>query len=144
MQRRDTSRFGDDPTLWFAAWVGLSAGLLSSLPGDFNGDSILDAADIELFFSQMRSPTPDPAFDLNRDNPVKKDDRDGLVKETIGLADGDANFDGRFNSEDIVALFLADQYEDDVADNSTGLPPTGSERDVRQRRLGVCAAAGPV
>ena len=77
------------------------------------------ASDIDRLFGQMRSPMPDLAFDLNGDNQVNEVDRDQLVTERIGVAYGDANFDGRFDSEDLVAIFVAGQYEDDIAGNST-------------------------
>jgi hypothetical protein len=38
------------------------------------------------------------------------------VKETFF---GDANFDGEFNSSDLVAVFVAGEYEDSIDGNST-------------------------
>ena len=42
-----------------------------------------------------------------------------FVKEMLETWFGDANFDGEFNSSDLVAVFTAGQYEDSLAQNST-------------------------
>jgi len=42
-----------------------------------------------------------------------------LVQQLIGIPYGDANFDGYFNSSDLVAAFIVGEYEDGVALNST-------------------------
>lgn len=56
---------------------------------------------------------------LNEDHRVDAIDRDQLVIKTMGLAYGDANLDGRFDSEDLVAIFVAGQYDDNTVSNST-------------------------
>ena len=119
IQRRNPTTTGNDSASWFAAGVGSPGRFLSSVPGDFNSDAVLNAADIDLLFAQMRSPTPDLAFDFNGDHRVDAIDRDQLVIKTIGLAYGDANLDGRFDSEDLVAIFVAGQYDDNTVSNST-------------------------
>ena len=41
-----------------------------------------------------------------------------LVSSVLDTSPGDANLDGRFDSEDLVHVFIAGQYEDGVAANS--------------------------
>ena len=44
--------------------------------------------------------------------------RDHLVQEILGTTIGDANLDLVFDSQDLVAVFIAGQYEDRIENNS--------------------------
>ncbi len=83
--------------------------------GDFDGNGILDANDIDALLDGA-----DPAvFDLTGDSQVNLDDRMFWVHDLKGTWIGDANLDGVFDSADFVEVFLAGQYEDDIPGNST-------------------------
>ena len=110
--------FGNESASWFAAGIGSPGQFLDDLPGDLNHDSVLNVKDIDLLLAAIRSPMPDLAFDLNDDQQVDAADRDQLVTHTIGVPYGDVNFDRRFNSEDIVAVFVSGHYLDDILGNS--------------------------
>lgn len=117
LNRRSPSALGNDPASWFAA-AGTPGRVNTTIPGDLNGDNRADEADINALFVQMRSATPDLAFDLTGDGKVDALDRDELVLNLIGTTYGDADVNGIFNSGDLVRVFIAGGYEDNVAGNS--------------------------
>ena len=87
---------------------------------DFNLDGQRNVADLNLLFAAIRSNNDnDNAFDLNGDNQVDGSDRDFMVVSLLGSTFGDSNLDGVFNSNDLVLIFQAGQYEDNIPGNST-------------------------
>ncbi len=102
-----------------AAWsitYGNQALLVSvgdaALPGDYNSDGVVDAADINLQAEAMKDPNPDlTTFDENGDNLVDIQDRQIWVKDHAKTWMGDANLDNEFNSGDLVTVFAAGLYE---------------------------------
>ena len=118
LQRVNANAFGNDSASWFGA-PGTPGELLASIPGDLDGNGVVDPDDINALFVQMRSADPDLSFDLTGDGLVNAADRDRLVEEILSIPYGDANYDGVFNSEDFVAVFISGQYEDNLALNST-------------------------
>ena len=95
--------------------VFTSASLADPVLGDFNGNGERDPADIDLMTDQMLSNNPDLAFDLNGDQSVNFRDRHIWVEELTNTYIGDSNFDGRFNSSDLVLIFAAAKYESGIA-----------------------------
>lgn len=87
--------------------------------GDFDFDSVVGAADIDLLFEQLRQMDRALRFDLTNDSRVDEADRDRLIREILHTDYGDTNLDGRFDSADLVPVFQAGEYEDAVDDNST-------------------------
>ncbi len=111
LQRVAASSYGNDPAAWIAA--SPSPGLFGvSVRGDFNGDGSVDAQDIDLLFAQLRSPSPDRAFDLTGDGAVDQQDRDEMIERILGTSYGDSNLDGIFNSQDLLLVFQRGKYED--------------------------------
>lgn len=91
-----------------------------STPGDYNGDGFVNVIDIDLQSLAMDVPTPDlGVFDENADAMVDLADRNILVQNYANTFFGDSNFDGEFDTKDLVAVFQAGQYEDGVDGNST-------------------------
>ena len=84
------------------------------LLGDFNGDAIRNALDLDL----MSLADGDLAFDLDGNGSVNLDDRIQWVEALENTYFGDANLDGEFNSTDLVTVFQAGQYEDLIEGNS--------------------------
>jgi hypothetical protein len=78
--------------------------------GDFNGDGMIDAADIDLLNAAIRGDQA-PAFDLTGDGAVNGNDRDEMIRGVIGTWYGDSNLDGEFSSADLVAVFSAGKDE---------------------------------
>ncbi|MDG2385231.1 MAG: hypothetical protein P8N76_26405 [Pirellulaceae bacterium] len=91
----------------------------AGVPGDFNGDGNLDAADIDELSTVARNGSNEPRFDLNDDSRVDAADRQVWVEQLKNTYFGDANLDGLFNTSDLVAVFSAGEYEDPEARNST-------------------------
>jgi hypothetical protein len=91
----------------------------ATVPGDFDGDGALTAADIDQLSAEVRSGANTPAFDLNGDAVVDNKDRVQWVEQLKRTYFGDANLDGEFNSTDFVHVFQRGEYEDGVAANST-------------------------
>ncbi len=82
------------------------------LPGDYNNDGTVDTADVDLQAQAMNSPTPDlGVYDENGDGLVNEDDRVIWVQDLAKTWFGDANFDGVFSTDDLVAVFAAGKYE---------------------------------
>jgi MYXO-CTERM domain-containing protein len=96
-----------------------SVTLVVSPRGDFNGNGVLDAADIDQLSTQVRAGTNPVAYDLNNDQLVTDADRTVWVNDLRKTYFGDANLDGLFDSGDFVTVFQAGQYEDAKTGNSS-------------------------
>ena len=92
---------------------------LSNIAGDFSGNEVLDVSDINLLSVAIRANGNEARFDLDEDTLVSSADLDTWVRDLRQTYFGDANLDGIFASSDLVNVFTAGEYEDDVALNST-------------------------
>jgi hypothetical protein len=79
--------------------------------GDFNGDLLVDADDLQLLCAALQAGLQHDLYDLTRDSQVDQDDLLYLVEDLLGTSIGDANLDGRFDSSDLVVVFQAGVYE---------------------------------
>ena len=86
---------------------------------DYNHNGIVDVEDLDIQRRAMSSETYLEAFDLEFDGVVDSLDRAVLVEQFAKTTFGDANLDGRFNSSDLVQVFISHEYEDGVPENST-------------------------
>jgi len=82
-----------------------------SVPGDFDKDGQLTAADIDSLSGQVRAGTNPPAYDLNADSKVNDDDRQVWIVNLKKTYSGDANLDLQFDSGDFVEVFQKGKYE---------------------------------
>jgi hypothetical protein len=110
------------------ARVGTRDGLLNlasvdyepiSVAGDFNGDGLLTATDIDALTAEIKAGTNSASFDLNADALVNTVDHRVWIKDLKFTWFGDANLDGQFSSTDFVQVFQVGEYEDATAMNST-------------------------
>ena len=85
---------------------------------DFDRNGICDAADIDALTQVVVAGTDELMFDLNQDQLVNQQDREVWVGDLRRTYFGDANLDGVFDSSDMVRVFQAGEYQDDVASNS--------------------------
>ena len=92
--------------------------IVETVLGDVNEDGMLDVRDIDDVALAIREGRGDPAFDVNSDGNVTLDDHRSLIKEVLNTWLGDANLDGEFNSGDLVEVFQANNYEDQLRLNS--------------------------
>lgn len=82
--------------------------------GDFNGDGDLDTADLNALTNEILLGTMNLRLDLNADETINYDDHRVWIKDLAHTWFGDSNLDGEFNSSDLVAVFEAGKYEQDV------------------------------
>ena len=115
LQRTATNAYGNDAASWIAsaATPGQFGG---ERPGDLTGDGLVDLADVEAL--RVAVLNNDLAKDLTGDGAVNTDDTVRLVEVYMGSSIGDVTGDRVFNSQDLVALFINGEYQDDVAGNS--------------------------
>lgn len=110
-------RYIDSPD-YEANTVGfrIASTVIPSIPGDFNDDDVVNAADIDLLFAATTGSVP-PAiakFDLTGDSVVNTtpntsgSDADYWVRVLKTTEYGDTNLDGAVNFDDL--LVLAQQY----------------------------------
>jgi hypothetical protein len=118
LQRLSPTESGNVASSWFAASPTPGSAVFGQVPGDFNQDGSVNAIDIDLLAAAIRSPSPDPAFDLTGDGLVNVADRDEMVTGILRTSYGDSNLDRLFNSSDLVKVFQAGKYEDGVAGNA--------------------------
>ena len=88
------------------------------LLGDWNGDQLLDAIDVDLLAAEIRAGTHRLDYDLNRDSLVNRADVMVWISQLKQTWLGDADLDGLFDSSDLVTVFRAGEYEDRIKGNS--------------------------
>jgi hypothetical protein len=86
-----------------------------TLPGDFDNNGALDAADINALSASVRAGNNPAQYDVNGDNMVNDTDRSVWVNDLKKTFFGDANLDLEFNSSDFVAVFTVGKYETGAA-----------------------------
>lgn len=79
--------------------------------GDFDGNGVLDANDLDLLAVQQAAFSPDEAYDLTGEGNVDADDRTVWLHDLKGTWYGDADLNGEFDSSDFVTVFTAGKYE---------------------------------
>ncbi len=101
---------------------------LEPVTGDFNNNGVLDIDDINMLVWESASGENQPAFDLNDDGNVNTTDVAIWAKDLRGTWVGDSNLDGEFNSGDLVAIFTAGKFEQDMDANWAEGDWTGDHR----------------
>jgi hypothetical protein len=104
---------------WALDNIEVTADSSGAFPGDFDGDGVLAASDIDALTTAVQDGVTGAQFDVNNDGSVNAADRTFWVQTLKNTYFGDSNLDGEFNSADFVAVFTVGQYEDGVANNST-------------------------
>ena len=82
----------------------------SSLLGDYNGNGLLDAEDLDLNAS-VGIASQDLSYDLNEDGGGNSTDRKIWVNDLKNTWVGDSDLNGVFDSGDLVAVFSSAKYE---------------------------------
>ena len=114
-QATEVSGLGEDGNLFHAGnWGQLEFVASPSKPGDFNGDGVLDAIDIDDLTTQSASGKHLPSYDLNNDALVDVEDVGHWIRDLYTSWVGDANLDGEFNSSDLVEVLSSGTYETQV------------------------------
>lgn len=107
----------EEDRIW--QYTNLGNGQVIEVEGDFNGDSEVDIADIDILCGALVAGGNDEELDLTGDGSVTQADMERLVFDILETSWGDANLDGVFNSSDFVDTFIVGEYEDDTPGNST-------------------------
>jgi hypothetical protein len=102
---------------WARLTDGTTGAFIAQPPvaGDFNGDGRLGVGDISLLANEILAQTHADEFDITDDGLVDHTDLNDWVHALKRTWLGDANLDGEFDSGDLVAVFEAGKYEQDVA-----------------------------
>ncbi|MEZ6118545.1 MAG: hypothetical protein R3C28_18540 [Pirellulaceae bacterium] len=114
-QQFEFTAYAEQDSRIYAKLDYLSILPLDAAPGDFSGDGVLDLDDLEMMTRATRIDRVDSLFDLDGDTQVDANDIAFWVRELGNSYIGDANLDGEFNSSDLVLVFNAGEYEDDIA-----------------------------
>jgi hypothetical protein len=83
----------------------------AGMGGDFNFDKDITSDDADLLTAIIAGGGYDILFDMNLDDDLNFDDLEILVHDVRGTYFGDANFDGLFNSTDLINILAAGKYE---------------------------------
>jgi hypothetical protein len=114
LTRTAATAYGNDAASWIAA--DPTPGSRGEVAGDVTGDGVVDNHDLDAVCSARM--TADISLDLNGDGAINQDDTLMLVNDLIGTSVGDVNFDGKFDSSDIVVIFMQGEFEDGTPANS--------------------------
>ncbi|MDG2381325.1 MAG: PEP-CTERM sorting domain-containing protein [Pirellulaceae bacterium] len=95
---------------WAIDNIEVSAAGGGGITGDYNGNGLLDAGDLDLQASEGIA-NNDLSYDLNNDGVVNTADRSVWVNDVKNTWMGDANLNGQFDSADLVTVFSAAKYE---------------------------------
>lgn len=90
---------------------------LRILDSDFNQNGMYDASDIDNLTEAVRNNRTETSYDVNKDGQVNAGDRLAWL-DNAGIRPGDADFNGRFDSGDLVTIFQAGEYQDAIEGNS--------------------------
>jgi hypothetical protein len=116
LSRVTASAYGNDPASWIAAAPSPGA-FGGDIAGDLTGDGRVDVQDVQQL--QQAALAGDLSADLTGNGIVDTGDLVVLVEDLMGTHIGDVDFDGKFNSHDLVLLFQQGEFEDAVAGNSS-------------------------
>ena len=91
---------------------------LCPVRGDVDLSGKIDVEDVHQLVVAILNQNLHTRFDVNLDGSIDHDDLGFWVHEIANTYVGDSNLDGEFNSEDLVQVFQAGEYEDDLTGNS--------------------------
>ena len=123
----------------------IAAGLtrVTSPAGDLDGSDALDAIDVDVLTTKIRtneaqpSWLPNAAFDLNGDSLIDLDDHRVWVQDLRHTWFGDANLDGEFNSADLVIAFADGGYEQGPRAVVSAVPESAGAQLLSMGLLGL-------
>ena len=101
LQRRSAVYFGNEASSWSSGVpTPGTASFANGVLGDFTGDGLVDAQDIDVLYDRLRRGTPASQFDLSGNLSVGSEDAEYLVTNVLGTQFGDANLDGFVDGSD--------------------------------------------
>ncbi len=106
LQRNSAVEYGNDSSSWTAQEPSPGTFTGSSLPGDFNGDQIVDDADIDLLFAAINVGSGNLQFDLDGSGTVTSSDATFLAETILGTRFGDTDLDGDVDTGDLTNAII--------------------------------------
>jgi len=105
LQRISITSPGDQSSSWTAA-APTPGSVSSTLPGDFNGDSTVDDADIDLLFGAIVAGGDDLHYDLDGSGSATMADVTLLVSTLLGTNFGDTDLDQDIDTGDLTRAIV--------------------------------------
>ena len=84
-----------------------------SVYGDFDENGLLDVSDLNAITEAIRSGSHNESLDVNGDGSINLEDARYWVMDLKQSFVGDSNFDGEFDSNDLIRVFQGGKYESD-------------------------------
>jgi hypothetical protein len=109
-------RATDDLSVSDIVVVTLQVGQADPVRGDFDGDGLVTVADLDRLQTALQ--IGDNAYDLDGNGRLDRADLQFMVVDLMAGVMGDVNWDGVFDSRDLVLVFQAGHYDDGVPKNS--------------------------
>ena len=106
LQRDTAAAYGNDSASWTAAPPSPGRLTGGSLAGDFNGDQIVDDADIDQLFTALQAGSGDLQFDVDGSGTVTSADITFLVESILGTSFGDVDLDGDVDTGDLTRAII--------------------------------------
>jgi len=100
LQRNSSIAYGNDATSW-STDLPTPGTFTGTLLGDFNGDMLVNATDIDLLMAEIHAGTHLVSFDLTGDMQVTDSDADHLVQVILMTNYGDTDLDGDVDTSDL-------------------------------------------
>lgn len=110
-------RAADDVAVSEIVVVTLQVGHTDPVLGDFDHDGLVTVADLNQLHAALQ--VGDNAYDLDGNGTLDTADWRRMVLDVMGGVAGDVNWDGVFDSRDLVLVFQAGHYDDAVPKNSS-------------------------
>jgi hypothetical protein len=104
LTRKAFGLYGDTNTAWQAVSASPGAVVLNhGVSGDFSGDDLVDAMDIDHLYDAIAAQSHNLVLDLNQDELVTSADVRFLIENVLGTHLGDSNLDGAVDGVDFAA-----------------------------------------
>ena len=97
--------------------IGADSIIVQNSFGDIDRNGSITADDIDALCRGIRN--GDAEMDFSNDGELNVSDLLVFVRSILNLSIGDSNFDGRFDSADLVRVFQSNEFEDGLPENST-------------------------
>lgn len=117
---------------------------VTTVPGDFNNDSVVDVTDVDLLRIAIIVNNSDPQFDLNGDLTLDPNDFSHMIETILSTTFGDVNLDGSVDAIDLAHMRDNTGFATGWADGNFDLNGVIDFSDLSQLRRSFGFAAPPI